>query len=471
MVFGTIGALVGLLITAAQAPSAWPWVALALFLIAATAVLLRATSTGETTYFEPIFFGEPRERVVVAGLHGLLNCEKAQPEFVHAAPKNKEVDVICRQLTRSGFSTVYGGPGEGKSMTAYHAAYRLQCESRNSSYKLKVDLLTGGFSDFRAQLLEQIDSLKGKRKLIIVDDAHKLADRMKLNELMRDEASDAELKVIWLETEFYKDESFERPGSHVQIDFSAFLDQLLTNLYRSKNGIFVHELQGQTEGLEEALDGAAHNEIRDAWHFAFVASHGEEKVGEEISKLDDSETLIVFLVSAHTIVSGEERLSIAELLNMLGKLNFGWLTDSLRKKTYSDMIRSLQEYRFESLPDRREVQRMSLIRLYDKAYVTSLHYNCARAIVTAALRATIAEDLLASLRTLLVSDYRRCTHLGVLLRSLGSRGALAFAKANEKWLVDFLSNPSPDMLQSFVSALTQLQGGDATYRDYNFDSI
>lgn len=466
VVCGIVGLIIEFLIKAFESPSAWPWVALtALGVIAVTIVLYRAISTGQTPFFEPISFGELRDSTVIGALHGLLNYEKARPDFVHAAPQNKEVDVLLKLLTRSGFATLHGGPGEGKSMTAYHVACRLHSEKGYSPYKLRLDLLAGRFSEFSSQVLEQIDRLKGERKIIIVDDAQKLSETAQLNQLMRDESSDSELKVLWLETEFYEDAAlFDPPEeSHVKIDFKSFVDQLVANLYRSRDGLFQNELRGQIEGLDEAISKAARNEIRDAWHFAFVASRGEERIGAEISRLDNAEILVLFLVSAHTVISGEEGLSVLQLTNILETLGFAWLRESLRKRSLIDVIRSLEEYKVESHPDGRRLQRISLIRRYDKTaadrgYIASLHYNCARAILEAALlRKAMVDYLLGSLKTLLVSDHRRSVYLGTLLRCLGPGHAPAFVNANERWFVDFLNNPPPEMLGSCSSALVSLK--------------
>jgi hypothetical protein len=473
-VLGTIGTI---LITAVQPSSEWLWLALALGLISLawlTVRLYRIVSISEACYFERIEFGESRERVLIRVLHGLLNGEKAQPDFVHAAPMNREVNVVCRGLQENGFATIYGGPGEGKSMTAYHAAHRLYHEEGYVPYTLRVDLLTGkSFSALRDELLAQLDNLRAKRKLIIVDDAHKLANRVELYSLVRDEATDAQLGVIWVETEFYQEIVSQRPISHIRIDFRSFVHQLIGNLYRRPDVIFEFALQGHIEGLNEALRKTTSNQIRDAWHFAFVASQGEKRVAQEISKLDYVETLVLFLISAHTVLSGEQELSTAYLMNILGRLKFGWLTDNLRKRTLTDIIRFLQEQRFELSPDGHTTQRMSLIRLYDKSahdrgYIASLHYNSAKAIMNAALlKAPIREDLLESLTLFLTANYDQCCYISVLLRSMGLKQniLLTFIKANKQWFVQFLNNLEPHRITAYPLLLRTLnQLAPSTYK-------
>jgi hypothetical protein len=467
-IFGTLGVI---LLSTVQPSSAWLWLALAVALVCLTWLTIRlygVASTFEASYFDQIDFAESRERVLIRVLYGLLNGEKAQPEFVHVAPMNKEVLAVCRTLRESGFVTIYGGPGEGKSMTAYHAAYKLYRDENYSPYLLRVDMLTNkSFSELRGELLAQLDSLRSRRKLIVIDDGHKLACRIDLNQLMRNEVPEEQLRVIWVETEFYQETITQRPPSQIQIDFSGFADELVRNLYRRQDVIFEFALRGQIEGLDEAISKTATGQIRDAWHFAFVASQGEKRVEEEISKLDYAETLALLLISAHTVLSGEQELSTAALMNIVARLGFGWLADGLRRRSLTDIVRSLQEHRLESPPDKQMIQRMPFIRLYnksanDRGYVASLHYNSAREIVRAALLKTmIADDLLASLRSLLTSDYRHCAYISVLLRSIGSQQrAIAFVRANEKWFVDFLSSPEPDIIHAYPTLLQTLSRFD-----------
>jgi hypothetical protein len=139
-VFTIIGAII---IPAIQPSSIWLWLAIASGLAALgwLAVFIhRVVSMAEVEYFEEVHFGEPMECVVIESLWRLLGGEKAQPRYVHAAPRNQEVDTVCQGLGEAGFSTIYGGPGEGKSMTAFHAAHSL---NRNgcSVYTLRIDLL------------------------------------------------------------------------------------------------------------------------------------------------------------------------------------------------------------------------------------------------------------------------------------------------------------------------------------------
>ena len=412
-------------------------------------IYLKSSTTPAIGYLEETNFGKPDKNTILKAIDGILNTEKVAPFYVHAAPKCKEVEAIKSRLKKTGFAMVSGGPGEGKSMAAYHAAYEFQNEAQYRVYELRTERLenkTG--KEILDEVLFQLDSLKGKRKLIIVDDAHKLAIKQDLNETLQQEAKEGNGKYIWVETELYEgDKEGIQSDTHIQIDFQSFLSDLQRELYESEAPILKEALRGRIEGLEDAKKRANKGAIRDAWHFAFVASRGEERLKQEITYLNDLETLVLFLISAYTVLSGESELSINYLLNKLDNLKFGWLTEALRKLTFSDAIKSLQEHKYEP---RRNYERRSMIRIYDKSksdrgYIASLHYNFARAVIRASLlRKKLVRDLLSSVKELLTSDYRKCVYFYVFHRDLEEYAA-EFDRENKDWLVKFISNPLPEL--------------------------
>jgi MFS family permease len=135
----------------------------------------------ELDYFEELNFGKNDENTIRRAIDGILNTEKVEPFYVHAAPRSKEVETVYLRLKEIGFVMVSGGPGEGKSMVAYHAAYSFQEEDRYRVYALRVERLENKQGvKIVDEVLSQLDNLKGKRKLIIVDDAHKLAIKQDL---------------------------------------------------------------------------------------------------------------------------------------------------------------------------------------------------------------------------------------------------------------------------------------------------
>jgi hypothetical protein len=368
-------------------------------------------------YFKGISFGKPDENTIKETIDGILNTEKVKPFYVHAAPKSKEMETVYSRLKDIGFAMVSGGPGEGKSMLAYHTAYDFQKKDRYRIYTLETESLENKIGkEIINEVLFQLDNLKGKRKLIIVDDAHKLAIKQDFKTILQQEAEEKHGKYIWVETE-YEEEQKVVQLDFIRIDFQSFLGDLLKYLYQRQDSTLQKALEGRIKGLDDAIAGVRSGKIHDAWHFAFVASVGEERLSKEIDQLSPVELLVLFLISTHTVLSWESELSITDLLNKLGNLKFGWLTDALRTTSFRAVIRSLQEHKQD---------RKSMIRTYDKSksdrgYIVSLHYNFARAVVKASLlRSSLVEDLLSSTRELLTSEYRKCIYIGVFHRDIGS---------------------------------------------------
>lgn len=392
----------------------------------------------EINDFEEINFGKPGENTILNVINGLLNAEKVEPFYVHAAPKSKEVETVCSKVKETGFAMISGGPGEGKSMVTYHSAYKFKEEERYYIYRLKVELLedkTG--KEIIDELLFQLDDLKGKRKLIIVDDAHKLAIKQDINRIMQKEAKEGHGKCIWVETEFYEEKQAEiQPDMSIRVDFQEFFENLLKNFYRSQDLFFQEALKGRIEGLDDAIDRVKKRKIQDVWWFAFVASQGEERLAQKIYKLTKLEMLVLFLISAYTVLSGEAELPRNYLLNKLENLKWGWLTNDLRSSSFSDVIRLLQEH---------TQIRKSMIRVYnkserDRGYIASLHYNFARTVIRASLfRADLIEDLMSSVEELLTSEYHKCVYIGIFLRDIGSYAA-GFGSNNKDWLISFMNN-------------------------------
>lgn len=106
----------------------------------------------EPKYFQEIDFKKPDNDTKAKAIEGILNMESVQPFYVHVAPSSNEITDVCSRLKETRYVTIYGRPGEGKSMLAYHSAYRIREENiytacpflfreRYSSYRMKVELL------------------------------------------------------------------------------------------------------------------------------------------------------------------------------------------------------------------------------------------------------------------------------------------------------------------------------------------
>jgi len=408
-------------------------------------------SVSEINYFKEINFGKLGENTILKVINGLLDAEKVEPFYVHAAPKSKEVETVYSRLNETDFVMISGRPGEGKSMVTYHSAYRFKEEERYYIYRLKVELLedkTG--KEIIDEILFQLDDLKGKKKLIIVDDAHKLAIKQDINIILQQEAEEGHGKYIWVETEFYEEKQAElQPDMYIRVDFQEFFENLLKNFYQSQDPFFQKALKGRIEGLGDAINRVKKGKIYDVWWFAFVASQGEKRLAQEIDNLTDPQMLVLFLISAYTVLNGESELSINYLLNKLGNLKQGWLTEALRISSFSDVIRLLQE---------QTQVRKSMIRVYDKSerdrgYIASLHYNFARTVIRASLlRTHLVEELLSSVGELLTSEYHKCAYIGIFLNDIGSYAA-SFDRKNKDWLISFVNNILPEKLQYYPRIL------------------
>ena len=407
-------------------------------------------------YFEEIDFGKPDENTIQKAIDGILNTEKVAPFFVHAAPKCKEVEIIKSRLEKTGFAMVSGGPGEGKSMAAYHAAYKFQNKDGYRVYELRTERLENKtWKDICDDLLFELGRLKGRKKLIIVDDAHKLAIKRDLTETLQRGAKEGCDKCIIIETEFYEEEQGEIPSDeNIRVDFEEFWGELLKNFYQNQDPILQKALKGRVKGLQNAIDMVIEGKIRDAFHLAFVASQGEERLAQETKTLSNLELLVLFLISSHVVLSGEKgELSDNDLVSRLNALKFGWLPEALRHSTFSDTIRSLQE---------RTQYHRPMIRIYDKSesdrgYITSFHYDFARAVIRASLlRTKLTEDLLHSIGGLLKSEYYKCVYIGVFLRDIGV-DATVFARENKDWLINFVNNLLPEFLGCYPPLLSVIK--------------
>jgi len=440
------------------------WAKLALYLVGCIIVLaiisgalIRVYSWASTSdnYFDKLSFGSANEDTVSKAVAGILQGRKAEPFYVHAAPTGKEFQAVVLELATTGFAKIRGGPGEGKSLLAYHVAHELQVNERYEIYSLDTSTLESrSGNEVRNELLHQLDNLQARRKLVIADDAHRLQMRRDLRLSLHREAEEGNGKFIWIETEFFEEARDESgPEAEVGIDFASLLDELLRGFYESRAPHLRKALEGRIEGLDEAIESATKKEIRDAWHFAFVTSRGEEGLSEEVKTLSNLELVVLFVISAFTVLSGESEMSVPDLLNKLHQLRFGWLTEELRISSFHDAIIGLQK---------QTARRRSMIKIYNKrindgSFVSSLHYNFARAAIrTSLLRTGCAADIVQSITGLLTSDYRTSSYVAVLIRDLGEYAG-QFVRQNEEWFIGFTSNPLSDRLVAYHSLLMTLK--------------
>lgn len=445
-----IGAVLGvaffIIWVAATEPSLRARLGGALFLVLLIALLIyiySLVSQPALKVFSPVSFpgSDPttRERALAA----ILAVESARPSFVYVTPPPDELSALLSDLKRTGFAEIFGSPGEGKSTLAYHACYRLHLEGFQV-HQLRTDVVASmTWTELEGAVLSQLDRLNRRRKVIIMDDAHQLPYGEDLSGLLRHEAQEGHGKYVWVETQLLDEvAALERAPSRVRVDFGALLPHLSDLL--SNSAVLGDDLRGRVRGLEDAILAAERGQIQDAWHFNFVATRGGEHLERSLDQLSPVELVVLFLISAATVISGQVELALTALVANLQELPLAWLADSLRQgsSSFTDTIHSLGQ----STSQRGPMLRFRRESATDPGRVQSLHYNSARAVIRASLsRQALVSDLLASVRTLLSNDHRKCLYVGVLHRDLGSQAA-QFDAVNQEWLTGFLNDPLPDTM-------------------------
>ena len=433
----------------------WPIVLVALVLMIWGLIYIHSkVSTPTIHYFEDeeINFGKPDENTIRKAVDGILNTEKVEPFYVHAAPRCREVKIVKSRLKETGFAMVSGGPGEGKSMVAYHAAYDFQDKARYCIYALRAERLenkTG--KKILDEVLSQLYRLKGRRKLIIVDDAHKLCLSIKkdLNIILQQEAKEGNGKYIWIETEFHEEKQVEiQPDTYIRVNFQGFFGNLLKNLYQSQDPILEKALKGRIEGLDDAIDRVNKGEILDVRQFASFTSRGKERLAQELGDLKDIELLVLFFISVYTVLSGEAELHINYVIGKINDLKFGWLQEDLKRSSVGDIITCLQNRKLIKIYDKSKI---------DKGYIASRHYDTVRDIIRLSLcNKHLIEDLLVSVKTLLTDEYHKCIYIWIFHLDIGAY-ATEFDRENKEWLINFVSNLLPEWLKCYPRLLISIK--------------
>jgi len=433
-------------------PQAWA------YLIASTALIswgiiyiCEKLLTHRVACFEQVDFKRPDENVLTKAIEGILNLEKAEPFYVHIAPKFDGISTIVSELKETGFVVISGEPGAGKSMAAYQAAYILQKEKRYRVYQLKTTELenkTGSEIISQVVSVSELDKLKGKQRLILIDDAHKLPGKEDLKPKLKKEAKENNGKYIWIETEEEAEEEYEgtRLDRYVRINFQNSLGSLLKGFYQSEEPNLQRALAGRIKGLRDAIKRVDAGKITDIWHFTFCATQGWGRLVDKVESLKEVELLVLFFISAHAVLSGESELHINDVIGKIRGLEFEWLSEQRSPTPIRDAIRKLAS------------SELKLVRIYDKehdtGYIRALHYNFARqAIGACLLKESLAKYMLSSAKALLTDDYRKCVYYGIFHQDIGQY-ASRFDRDNRDWLVGFLSNPLLEWLQCYPRALT-----------------
>lgn len=390
------------------------------------------------------------EENINRAVDGILSCDKVKPYYVHAAPAGTAIDTVMRQLDNPGVVVIAGGPGEGKSMLAFHAIYRLLKSRRFRKYHAYVFNVETSENVSALTTLEtikaELDSLPSGRSVILIDDSQKMAGKEALLKVFREEAAQNNGKYVWIETEYYRIIADESPDRYkVTITLAQDFEDLLRNFYQTKDPTLQKLLKGRIDGLDEAVGLYKAGKIQDKWHFAFVASRRAALMPDEIGKLSNVEMLVLFMISTHTVLSSHLDISRQSLLDRLHILPFGWLAEDVKTLPLNDAIKKLQE---------QTENRPSMIRVYGKSgtvpeKIGSLHYLFARTVIrTVMSKEHLVPDLRKAAQVFLVDDYRQCVYINVFLKEIKEQ-APTFINDNADWFLAYASNPVIEFIQGY----------------------
>lgn len=238
-----------------------------------------------------------RGRDFTAALRG----ERLRPGDVDACPEFPHAQALAERLSAGRYATLSGGSGTGKSITAFHAARRL-----NQDGWTVVELARPGVAT--ADDIRAFTSLPGP-VLAVVDDAQAIDPRVVANFGAAVDENHAVLLVSTERLESHNDETVSEVRAKDQIyeycvAHVADVGPRLTSLDdRVGNGMM-------SEPPLQRLR-AANASSRDPWSFMFVASGGERRMENIIERLieDPSNALTLAAIAAAQIASQDADVS------------------------------------------------------------------------------------------------------------------------------------------------------------------
>ncbi|MGZ3952869.1 MAG: hypothetical protein ACXVBZ_15820 [Flavisolibacter sp.] len=412
-------------------------------------------------FFTGFDFRQPDDdNTIAAAIEGIFSFSKSQPYFIHVTSPNEEINQIFNAFGEGGsnFIHIHGKPGEGKSMLAYHAIYRMEKEgSLSCNYSLNIDALTNKDKDVIEDILNEIDGLpndydnqsfklidnkhsfkligsKPSLKLILIDDAHRLPFSYELEEQLRIEAKQGNGCFIWITTDLDIYDKARKKTGDLSINFQAYYLQLVKTLYESKD-IRIQKLmagkfpkldlaKAQAKGESEPSAWQKGRRINDPWTFNFVASDGFEKLKEDILKLNQNEKYILYLLSAYTTITGENPLPDSEFYAICNDKDYKPTWFQLSYSEFLKTLRELSEQKPECASN--EMRRMMLRLTEDtlkNVSAESLHFLFAASYlreVSLAFPENNRLEMLIAVKALLDNDWKKFRYLYSFLINIGS---------------------------------------------------
>lgn len=426
--------------------------------------LIQNINTPGSKYFSSIGFPKPTKEIIEKAVQGILFSDKSKPYFVHGAPVNKEISQVFENLNRYGFVWINGSPGDGKTMLAYHVLYAyhkgtglkkrltgllffwLKCRV----YELNINRISHA-SEIE-KVFEELDSLKGgKRKLILVDDAHKLKFEEEWRNEFAEEAKERlNGKFIWISTNYLEKVKSDNSG-YIHLDFEAFYPKLVSELYQTNNTV-VNQVLNKYTGLKEAEKLKQRGKIKDPWHFNFIASNGEHRIFELLEKLSDKKDeqdvllLAVFLFSVRNIITGEKEINQTEFSNLLSKIDIPYFRKIIESyppnKIISD-IAAQEKGRFLIIENRNSLDRGFLLAPHYKMSI-----NIIKTITNRISDSVLIKQMIDASNLLLTNNFRETLYLGIYFNSLGKYQEYFLIKKGE-YIRRFLTEIETDHLQVY----------------------
>lgn len=226
-----------------------------------------------------VVFGRSR------GFEAALRGERLRPVDVDACPELPYAQTLAQRLAASRFATLSGGSGTGKSVTAFHAARRL-----NHVGWAVVELTRAGVAG--AQEVQAFAAMPGP-VLAVVDDAQALDPDVVADLQAVVDDRHAVLLVSTERREGHNDETVSEVRAKGLIyehciDHLDEVEPLLASLDdRVGPGMF-------RESARHRLQ-VANASARDPWSFMFVASGGEQRIAGILDRIAETPAAALLL--------------------------------------------------------------------------------------------------------------------------------------------------------------------------------
>ncbi len=429
----------------------------------------------KTEFFNDQFeFRDKGDETIAAAIEGIFSFSKSRPYYIHVTPPNDEISEILREIESKGFIHIHGKPGEGKSMLAFQIVYRLLQSERYFCYSLNLNKLSEKNSEVIPELLNELDVLSCQfdyrtRKLILVDDAHRLPFQHDLEQIFRTEAEQGNGRYIWISTDLDPFDKLNTNKGDLNIDFRTYYPKLVRELYRSGHPAVERLMANKFPHLDKAIRDAEAGIIRNAWVFNFAASNGFERLKEDISRLSSEEKYMLYILSCYTAMTGESPLPVTEFYSYCIKFPPAWF--HLSFKEFKEVLIALFEQKAESPGS---AKRRMMLRFErgegNNEYVESLHFLFATNYlkeIFVSVSETLRHEMLNGARALLNEHWIRFRYMNVFTYSIRA-DAKVFFRQNADWWKNYFEHLQVEHLRQLGLVVNNMLAVDAPLVDELF---